>query len=799
MKIRIKITVFFLVVSFAPILIVGLSFYNHINDFIFRAQISNEQARLSLKKTTIEDFLNSSSEDVLFLSNLSNLDQLINTDKLNLREELIKNVEKDFLEFSKEKSKYYQVRYLDQDGLEVVRVDYDKLTHSIIPKEKLQNKKGRYYFDDTMLKNKGDVFVSPLDLNIENGAIEIPYNPVIRYGTPVFDEQGSPKGIVILNIYAQNFLDGLHNSSEINNSILLVNNDGYYLHNHVDRDKEWGFMFNNNDNIYNDYPNIVKDIFSTGTGVIYDKDTHKYFISEKIIPNSFSDNNFWLLITTIDADILSGSINQELLNTIILSLIVLLIVLFLSYVLGGVITKPIAKLQGGVEIITEGNLDYKLDVKGNDELSGLANSFNKMADSIKESRLLVDKKVTEQTKQIEEGVKDLEDQQKAILNILEDVEDEKESALREKLFSQSILFSIGDGVIATDRYGKINIMNKRAEELLGWTFKEIENKKVLDVLKSVDDNNQDLPKEDRLIIKALSTGKIIHHSTRSNYFYVRKDGTKFPVGITVSPLIRDKKIVGSVIIFRDISLAYEVDKAKTEFVSLASHQLRTPLSIVRWYTEMLDDTLGKKATKVEKEYIKEIYNSNVRMIELVNALLNVSRIELGTFAVDPVLTGIKKISNDILNELQLEIKKKKQKIVKKYDSKLEKINLDVNLIGIVFQNLLTNAVKYTPEGGTITISITKQDKNVLVAIQDTGYGIPKKDQKNIFTKLFRADNIKGKDTTGTGLGLYIVRAIIEQSCDGKIWFKSAENKGTTFYFTIPLTGMKKKIGSKALE
>ena len=117
---------------------------------------------------------------------------------------------------------------------------------------------------------------------------------------------------------------------------------------------------------------------------------------------------------------------------------------------------------------------------------------------------------------------------------------------------------------------------------------------------------------------------------------------------------------------------------------------------------------------------------------------------------------------------------------------------------MVFQNLLTNAIKYTPPKGTIKISIKKNKEDVLVSVSDNGYGIPKKQQENIFTKMFRADNVKLRDTTGTGLGLYIVKSIIEQSAEGNIWFESKENKGTTFYFTIPLKGMMKKEGNKAL-
>jgi len=182
---------------------------------------------------------------------------------------------------------------------------------------------------------------------------------------------------------------------------------------------------------------------------------------------------------------------------------------------------------------------------------------------------------------------------------------------------------------------------------------------------------------------------------------------------------------------------------------------------------------------------------------LVNALLNVSRIDLGTFAIVPEPCDFVELSKSVLSELIPGIKTKKMEIEEVYDKNLPKINADPKLARIIFQNLLSNAVKYTPEKGKISVSIKKEDKDILITVKDTGYGIPKKDQPRTFEKLFRADNVRQKDPDGTGLGLYILKSILEQS-GGKIWFESEENKGTAFYVTIPLSGMKAKEGSRGL-
>ena len=186
------------------------------------------------------------------------------------------------------------------------------------------------------------------------------------------------------------------------------------------------------------------------------------------------------------------------------------------------------------------------------------------------------------------------------------------------------------------------------------------------------------------------------------------------------------------------------------------------------------------------------------MTDLVDTLLNISRLEMGTFTIDPGVVDVVVMANDVLEELQLDIAKKCLDIVKNVSQERVDMVADPKLLRIVFQNLLSNAVKYTQEGGTILVTIEQQEDEYLFSVSDTGFGIPKKDQPLIFNKLFRADNAKQQGVEGTGLGLYITKTIVEKS-GGKIWFESEENKGTTFLITFPLTGMRAKEGTKMLE
>jgi two-component system sensor histidine kinase VicK len=212
---------------------------------------------------------------------------------------------------------------------------------------------------------------------------------------------------------------------------------------------------------------------------------------------------------------------------------------------------------------------------------------------------------------------------------------------------------------------------------------------------------------------------------------------------------------------------------------------------------LLDEDAGK-INKDQEDYLHEIYNGNKRMVDLVNSLLNVSRIDLGTFAIEPSNNDVIEICNSVIKEMQSAIDDKKIKLIKDYEKDLPLINVDPKLMRIIFQNLLSNAVKYTPNEGEVSVKINKDTENLHIKIKDSGYGIPKSQQSKIYTKLFRADNVREKVTDGTGLGLYLVKSIVDKS-GGKIWFESIEDKGTTFYVNIPLKGMKAKEGTKGLS
>jgi PAS domain S-box-containing protein len=233
----------------------------------------------------------------------------------------------------------------------------------------------------------------------------------------------------------------------------------------------------------------------------------------------------------------------------------------------------------------------------------------------------------------------------------------------------------------------------------------------------------------------------------------------------------------------DVSKEKESERVKTDFLLLASHQLRTPLTTVKWYIDYLLTTekLGVSATV--REYLEQIYIGNERMIELITTLLTVSRIEMGTLAPEYTTLHINEIIDDVIEELGPDIFKRQTKV--KINTKGDDaLIMDHTMMRIIIHNLLTNAVKYTPVGGSVLVESIFSPHNCTISVKDTGYGIPEDEQEKIFTKMFRATNARKVSTNGTGLGLYLCKAFAEK-LGGEIQFSSEEGKGSTFTICLP--------------
>ena len=385
----------------------------------------------------------------------------------------------------------------------------------------------------------------------------------------------------------------------------------------------------------------------------------------------------------------------------------------------------------------------------------------------------LEKKVKERTKDLEKGTQEIGESRVALMNILEDAEEAKVEAEDERDKTLAIFENFPEGILFFGEDNNLLFINPKARDFLR-----------LDVKKIIGKSIQNLKKNFVLapLIEILGT--------EMEEIYGKELELKSDLILEISaiPIIRNNRKTGMIVILRDITREKTVERLKTEFVSISAHQLRTPLSAVKWTLKMiLEEDLGE-VSEEQRKFLEKTYKSNQRMIRLINDLLNVTRIEEGRFLYNVKSQNIIKIAQEVINSsLPLARRKKIDLKFQKPKDKIPEAKIDTEKVNIVFQNLIDNAIHYTESGGKVRVSIKylKDQDSILISVKDTGIGIPKNQQKRIFKRFFRGVDAVKMETVGTGLGLFIAKNIVEAH-GGKIWFESVENKGTTFYFTIPL-------------
>ena len=396
---------------------------------------------------------------------------------------------------------------------------------------------------------------------------------------------------------------------------------------------------------------------------------------------------------------------------------------------------------------------------------------------IREKREAELQELEKKTKELEESrtaliniLEDVEGSRKALANMLEDVEGARRRAEEERDKTQTIIINLTDGLLVFDGENKLSLINPRAENFLGVRTKKIAGNPLLELTR--------IPNLRPLV-------NLLGREIKGVYRKELPIKESLTLEVSTVPMISGEEKLGTLVVLHDITREKMIERMKTEFVSLTAHQLRTPLSAIKWTLRMLlDGDLGK-ITEEQKDFIEKTYGSNERMISLINDLLDITRIEEGRYLYKPVLTDFEAICQFVINSFKEEIKKKKIKFeFKEPLKKLPQVKVDVEKIRLAINNLLDNAIRYTPAGGRVTVSLSRGKKEIELSVKDTGVGIPKDQQERVFTKFSRGANVIRMATEGSGLGLFITKNIIEAH-GGKIWFESEEGEGTTFYFTLP--------------
>lgn len=478
------------------------------------------------------------------------------------------------------------------------------------------------------------------------------------------------------------------------------------------------------------------------TKTTYDKrDNRRYYIAITPLLSVSGNTNTVVGAVYVKANMetVYDSINSVVVIFATASLIATAIGMALAIVISRAITRPIDEMKKQTSRIARGDYSGQVRIYGQDELGQLAQAVNNLSVKIEEAQ---------------------------------------ESSEAERRRLDSVLSHMSDGVIATDRRGNITIINEMASEDLNINPDEVIGRSILDVLdiRSQYTLREILENQDEIILD-LSDAE--HEQILNAYFSLIQRESGF--------------ISGLVCVLHDVTEQQKIDRERRQFVSNVSHELRTPLTSMRSYIEALNDGAWKDP-EVAPQFLKVTQDETDRMIRMINDLLSLSRMDSGRLQLELELVNLNELFNYILNRFDMmldkdnndtrDTKTKNYTIKRDFTKRDLWVEIDTDKFIQVVDNIMNNAIKYSPDGGVITCRLLETHNHVILSITDQGLGIPKKDLNHVFDRFFRVDKARSRAQGGTGLGLAISKEVIALH-HGKIWVDSIEGKGSTFYISLP--------------
>ena len=462
----------------------------------------------------------------------------------------------------------------------------------------------------------------------------------------------------------------------------------------------------------------------------------------KSISPIFSQDNTGTIIGALVMESNIETVYTQLNQTVSIffnaSLVAIGITIFLAVIISRGITRPISEMRRQTASIAEGDYSGKVTVYGEDELGQLAETINDLSYKVK---------------------------------------DAQETTESERQRLDSVLKHMTDGVVATDRRGKIIIINSRAMDLLSIAQEKAIGQSIMKVLKLGEQFTfrQLLETQDELILNIATEDQ--DAILRGEFSVIQRES-----GF----------ISGLVCVLSDITEQEKVEEERRSFVSNVSHELRTPLTSVKSYTESLIEGAWEDK-ELAPEFLKVIATETDRMIRMISDLLNLSRMDQGKQELNLEFVSINELVAHILNRFEMvlnseQYRDKGYSIQRDFTQRKLWVEIDQDKFTQVIDNIMNNAIKYSPDGGTITCRLMETHNSVVISITDEGLGIPRKDINHIFDRFYRVDKARARSMGGTGLGLAISKEVVHLH-GGKIWVSSVENKGSTFFISLPYIPM----------
>ena len=416
------------------------------------------------------------------------------------------------------------------------------------------------------------------------------------------------------------------------------------------------------------------------------------------------------------------------------SLIAIVLVIIITFLISQGITKPIAEMKKQTEKIAEGNYTGEVKIYSDDELGQLGQAINDLSFKIKEAQ---------------------------------------ESTESERQRLDSVLRHMSDGVIATDRRGRIVIMNTAALDILN-----LKSEKVIGIpLLSI------LPLEEKVSFRELL------ETQQERLIHLEDDGEDSIIQCEFSVIQRESGFIsGLVCVLTDVTEQQKIDRERRNFVSNVSHELRTPLTSIKSYTEALVDGAWENK-EIAPGFLKVIETETERMMRMITDLLNLSRMDQNRLGLEKEFINMNELVVHIVSRFAMVLQSepyrdKNYRILTDITQRDLWVELDQDKITQVLDNIINNAIKYSPDGGRIIVRLMETHTDIIVSVSDEGLGIARKDIPHLFDRFYRVDKARSRAMGGSGLGLAIAQEVV-QLHGGKIWVNSIENKGSTFFVSLP--------------
>ncbi len=416
------------------------------------------------------------------------------------------------------------------------------------------------------------------------------------------------------------------------------------------------------------------------------------------------------------------------------SLIAIILVIIITFLISQGITKPIAEMKKQTEKIAEGNYTGEVKIYSDDEIGQLGQAINDLSFKIKEAQ---------------------------------------ESTESERQRLDSVLRHMSDGVIATDRRGRIVIMNTAALDILN-----LKSEKVIGIpLLSI------LPLDEKVTFRELL------ETQQERLIHLEEDGEDSIVQCEFSVIQRESGFIsGLVCVLTDVTEQQKIDRERRNFVSNVSHELRTPLTSIKSYTEALVDGAWENK-EIAPGFLKVIETETDRMMRMITDLLNLSRMDQNRLGLEKEFINMNELVLHIVNRFEMVLqsepyREKNYRILTDITQRDLWVELDQDKITQVLDNIINNAIKYSPDGGRIIVRLMETHTDIIVSVSDEGLGIARKDIPHLFDRFYRVDKARSRAMGGSGLGLAIAQEVV-QLHGGKIWVNSIENKGSTFFVSLP--------------